>query len=139
MTGVLLTVIMAILDFSLKLVYTCHCHKQKEDSDKVLIYQLIMTSLMSRILCSSEYIEVDTTYNENTDLPYLFNVTAFDYKVMQWMAVARVRSNKENSQFYWTAFREIFQQCKEDHKDFNITNLKGIVLDWSDAERKGLE
>ena len=55
------------------------------------------------------------------------------------MAVARVRSNKENSQFYCTAFREIFQQYKEDHKDFDITNLKGIVLDWSDAERKGLE
>ena len=100
-----------------------------------LIYQLKMTPLMSRILCSSEYIEVDTTYNENTDLPYLFNVTAFDYKVMRWMAVARVLSNKENSQFYCTAFREIFQQ----YKDFDITNLKGIVLDWSDAERKGLE
>ena len=62
--------------------------KQKEGSDKVsteygklcwaymrkyvittdLIYRLIMTPLMSRILCSSEYIEVDTTYNENTDL-----------------------------------------------------------------------
>ena len=52
---------------------------------------------MSRIVCSSE---VDTTYNENSDLPYLFNVTVFDYRVMRWMAVARVRSNKENVHFY---------------------------------------
>jgi len=36
-----------------------------------MCYQLIMTPLMSRILANSEYIEVDTTYNENTDLPYL--------------------------------------------------------------------
>ena len=94
---------------------------------------------MSRTLCNSEYIEVDTTYNENSDLPYLFNVTVFDYRVMRWMAVARVRSNKENAHFYAIAFREIFQQCKEDNNNFDVTNLKGIVLDWSDAERKGLE
>ena len=36
-------------------------------------------------------------------------------------------------------FKEIFRQCKEDHKNFDVTNLKGIVLDWSDAERKGVE
>ena len=52
------------------------------------------------------------------------------------MAVARVRSNK---QFFATAFKEIFRQCKEDHKNFEVTNLKWIVLDWSDAERKGVE
>jgi hypothetical protein len=79
---------------------------------------------------------VDTTYNENTDFPYLCNVTAFNYKVMRWMAIARVRSNKENSQFYATAFKEIFRQCKEDHKNFDVRNLKGIVLDWSDAEKR---
>ena len=30
------------------------------------------------------------TYNENTDLPYVLNVTVFHYKVMCWMAVAHV-------------------------------------------------
>ena len=52
-------------------------------------YQLIMTPHISRILVKSEYIEVDT-YNENTDLPYVLNVTVFHYKVMCWMAVAHV-------------------------------------------------
>ena len=43
-----------------------------------LIYQLIMSPLMSSILEKAEYIEVDMTYNENTDLPYLWNITAID-------------------------------------------------------------
>ena len=47
--------------------------------------------------------------------------------------MVRVRSNKENAQFYAI---EIFQQCKEDNNNFDVTNLKGIVLDWSNAERK---
>ena len=67
-----------------------------------------MTPLMSSVLASADYIEVDTTYNENTDLPYLFNVTTFDYRVMRWVAVARVRANKENSDMFATAFREIY-------------------------------
>ena len=104
-----------------------------------LIYQLIMTPLMSGILAKTDYIEVDTTYNEKTDLPYLFNVTTFDYKIMRRIAVARVRSNKKNAHFYATAFKEIFDQCKEDNKEFKVSSLKGIVLDWSDTERKGLE
>ena len=73
-----------------------------------LVYHLIMTPLMSHIL---QYIEVDTTYNENTDLPYLLNVTVFDYRVTCWMAVAHVQSNIENAQKhsskYLTSARKI--------------------------------
>ena len=124
---------------SLEYKKMCRPYMRKYGITSDLVYQLIMTPLMSRILANSEYIEVDTTYNENTDLPYLLNVTVFDYKVMRWMAVARVRSNRENVQFYAEAFKQIFEQCKEDHKDFKVENLKGIVMDWSDTERKGLE
>ena len=73
-----------------------------------------MTPLMSSVLASADYIEVDTTYNENTDLPCLFNVTT--YRVMRWVAVACVRANKENSDLYATAFREIFNLYQEDNK-----------------------
>ena len=52
---------------------------------------------------------------------------------MRWMAVARVRSNIENAQFYAEAFKH---QCK---KDNIIKNMKGIVLHWSDTERKIFE
>ena len=102
-----------------------------------LIYQLVISPLMSLILAKAEYIEVDATYNENTDLPHLWNVTAFDYNVMRWVAVAGVRSNKEDTHFYSEAFKVV---CKEDHKEFGVgKSLKGIILDWSDAERKGLQ
>lgn len=34
----------------------------------------------------------------------------------------------------------MFDQCKEDHKEFSVSKcLKGIILDWSDTERKGLQ
>ena len=34
----------------------------------------------------------------------------------------------------------MFDQCKEDHKEFGVgKSLKGIILDWSNAERKGLQ
>ena len=34
---------------------------------------------------------------------------------------------------------EIFNQCQEDNTDFKVSEIKGIVLDWSDTERKGLK
>ena len=116
--------------------------KQKEGSDKVsteygklcrpymrkyaitadLIYQLIMAPLMSRILCSSEYIiEVDTTYNENTDLPYLFNVTAFDYKVMRWMAVAESGQIKKIHSFIVQHSEKFFSNARKTTK--TLTSL----------------
>ena len=72
-----------------------------------LIYQLIMSPLMSSVLAKAEYIEMDTTYNENTDLPYLLNITTFDYTIMRWVAVAKIRSNKENSEFCASAFKAV--------------------------------
>jgi len=43
--------------------------------------------------------ETDTTYNENSELPYLFNATVFDYTTMRWAAVAHMRSSKEDTIF----------------------------------------
>ena len=81
-------------------------------------------------MAKAEYIEVDTTYNENTDLPYLLNVTAFDYTVTRWIAVARIHSNKENSEFYACAFKTVFDHCKEDHKEFTVgKTLKRIIME----------
>ena len=55
---------------------------------------------------------------------------------MRWIAVARILSNN----FYASAFNAAFDQCREDHKEFVVgKTLKGIVLDWSDTERVGLE
>ena len=101
-------------------------------------YQFIMSPLMCKLLAEADFLETDTTYNENTELTYLFNATVFDYKTMKWAAVARMRGNKESSELYRLAFKLMFETC---HKDRNFKvgeSLKGIIVDWSDTEAKGL-
>ena len=106
-----------------------------------LFYQVIMSPLMSSLLAKAEYnIEVDSTYNENIDLPYLLNITAFDYTVMRWIAVAQIHSNIKDSEFYANAFKAVFKQCEQIHKEFGVgKTLKGIVMDWSYTKRSGLQ
>ena len=54
--------------------------------------------------------------------------------------MARICSNKEDSEFYAGAFKAIFKQCEQYHKEFGVgKSLKGIVMDWSDTERSGLQ
>ena len=100
-----------------------------------------MSPLMSSLLAKAEYnIDLDSTYNENIDLPYLLNITAFDYTVMQWIAVARIHSNIKDSEFYASAFKAVFKQCEQIHKEFGVgKTLKGIVMDWSYTKRSGLQ
>ena len=101
-------------------------------------YQFIMMPLMSKLLSDSDFVETDTTYNENTELIYLFNATVFDFNTMKWAVVARMRSNKEDAEFYKTAFNLMFQTCHKDYPQFKAENLKGIIVDWSDTETRGL-
>ena len=63
-------------------------------------YQFIVTPLMSKLLSDADFVKTDTTYNENTELIYLFSTTVFDYNTMKWAVVARIRSNKEDTEFY---------------------------------------
>ena len=46
---------------------------------------------MTKLLSDTEFLEVDTTYNENSELIYLFTATVFDYTTMKWAVVARMR------------------------------------------------
>ena len=57
---------------------------------------------------------------------------------MKW-AATRTRSNKEDANFYKKAFELMFQVCQKDYQNFKVGNtLRGIVIDWSDTEAKGL-
>ena len=48
-------------------------------------------------------------------------------------------SNKEDAEFYKTAFTQMFHTCKKDYPQFKPEkNLKGIIIDWSDTETKSL-
>ena len=94
---------------------------------------------MSQLLTGADFVETDTMYNENSELAYLFNATIFDYKTMKWAIVARMRRNKESSEFYRLAFKLMFDTCQRDHSNFKVgESLKGIIVDWSDTEAKGL-
>ena len=94
---------------------------------------------MCEPIAEADFLETDTTYNENTELIYLFNATVFDYKTMKWAVVARMRGNKESSEFYRLAFKLMFDTCYKEHPKFKVgESLKGIIVDWSDTEAKGL-
>ena len=60
----------------------------------LVLYQFIMSPLMCKFLGEVDFLETDTTYNENAELTYLFNATVFDCKSMKWAVVARFRGNK---------------------------------------------
>ena len=101
--------------------------------------QFIMSPLMSKLLSEAEFLETDTMYNENSELIYLFNAAVFDYNTMKWAVVARMRGNKEDANFYKRAFELMFQYCRKDHPKFTVVHtLRGIIVDWSDTEAKGL-
>lgn len=102
-------------------------------------YQFIMSPLMTKLLSEAEFLETDTTYNENCELIYLFNAAVFDYTTMKWAVVARMRANKENADLYKKTFELMFKFCHKDHPNFKVgKTLKGIIVDWSDTEAKGL-
>ena len=47
--------------------------------------------------------------------------------------------NKEDANFYKKAFEFMFHTCHNDHPQFKVgDSLKGIIVDWSDTEAKGL-
>lgn len=91
-------------------------------------YQFIMSPLMSKLLSEAEFVETDTTYNENSELTYLFNATVFDLNTMKWAVVARMCANKQDSTFYQTAFNLMFSMCRKDCPQFKVEkNVQGII------------
>lgn len=102
-------------------------------------YQFIMSPFMSKIMAAADFLQADVTYGENKILPYLFNATVFDEVTMKWVIVARLRSNKENSEMYRKAFTLMFDTCRADEPSYDVhKSLQGIIIDWSDTERSGL-
>ncbi len=94
---------------------------------------------MSSLLAESEFVEADITYNETREYPYLFNMVAFSYVTMDWVVVSRVRMTKQDASAYGLAYSKTFNKCKHSNNNFKLgISLLGIVVDWSDAEIKGL-
>ena len=67
---------------------------------------------------------------------YVHQVVRLLLRLENWSA----RLNKLDSEAYEQAFRATFNQVTEDHPEFIVgQTLKGIILDWSDTQQKGLE
>ena len=59
---------------------------------------------------------------------------------MDWMVIARIWMDKQNSDAYALGFRKLFEKCKLANHNFEVgATLQGIVTDWSDAQIKGLQ
>ncbi len=98
-----------------------------------------MNPLMSKVLSHADFVEADITFNETREYKYVFNMVAFDQLTMEWMVVSRVRMTREDHSAYALGFRKTFDKCKREHKEFELgKTLLGVVIDWSDAEMRGL-
>ena len=94
---------------------------------------------MSQQLSKASFIECDITYLDNFEYKYLFNVTAFDEETMKWTVVGRCLLSKDDSDTYSIGFGKVFGMAKSDYSKFEVgTTLRGIVIDWSDAEANGV-
>ena len=58
---------------------------------------------------------------------------------MKWAVVAQMRGNKEDANFYKKAFELMFHTYHKYYPHFKVgDSLRGIIVDWSDTEAKGL-
>ena len=103
-------------------------------------YVVVSSPLMSKLAAGADFMQCDITYNETREYPYIFNAVVFNYTTMEWMVIGRIRMNKQDSNAYALAFRKLFSKIKEDHPHYSVgETLLGLVVDWSDAQIKGLQ
>ena len=91
-----------------------------------------MTPLMMKVANSAEFMQCDVTYDETSEYRYLFNAVVFNETMMEWMVIGRLRIDKQNSEAYCLAFKKLLEKCSSG-------NLRGLIVDWSDAQIKGLQ
>ena len=66
-------------------------------------------------------------------------MVAFNYVRMDWVVVSRIRMDMQDAAAHVLAYSKTFTKCKSVHNDFEPgKSLLGIVVDWLDAEIKGL-
>eukprot|EP00112_Aurelia_sp_Birch-Aquarium-sp1_P022077 Seg6109.1 transcript_id=Seg6109.1/GoldUCD/mRNA.D3Y31 product="hypothetical protein" protein_id=Seg6109.1/GoldUCD/D3Y31 len=101
---------------------------------------LFMSPQMSSVLANSDFICADVTFPDVAFYKYLLNVAAFNLILMEWQVVARVLMTRMSSKAYTNAFDLIFTACTSDSPAFeNGQGIVGIVVDFSDAQAKGVE
>ena len=60
------------------------------------------------------------------------NAVVFKDTLMEWMIIARIRLDKQCSTAYFLTFKKLLEKVSSN-------NLHGLIVDWSDAQIKGLK
>ena len=84
---------------------------------------------MNRIADNADFMQCDVTYDETREYPYFFNAVVFNDTLM---VIGRIRLNEQNSNAYCLTFKKLLEICPSG-------NLLGLVIDWSDAQIKGIQ
>ena len=127
---------------------------------------LCMNPLQSALLSETEFLEMDVTFENCHEFPYLLNVTRFSYITMKCKhdanllenvptplvemfsssfifhagaVVARVRMTKMTEVAYGAAVKAIFDRCNRENKCDLAQTLKGIIVDWASAQIAGVK
>ncbi|XP_020621032.1 uncharacterized protein LOC110058714 [Orbicella faveolata] len=92
------------------------------------------------IMGQSEFLNINITFTQNDLFPYLLNIVALDYLILEWVAVAHVLSIRQTSQAHAATFTHIFQGTTRQCPAFdNGKELLGITADFPDAKAEGLQ
>ena len=103
-------------------------------------YAFFMAPFQSALLSSAEDLFMDVTYTGNESFPYLLNVVTLNEQTCVYNAVSRVLCSRQDSESYANSITNIFEKVTKDHAHFsNGRNLRSILVDFDDAQYKGLQ
>jgi hypothetical protein len=103
-------------------------------------YAFFMASFQSALLSTSENLFMDVTYTGNDSSPYLLNVVTLNEKTCVYNTVSRVLCSRQDSESFANSITKIFEKVTKDHAHFsNGRNLRYILVDFNDAQYKGLQ
>ena len=74
--------------------------------DNGVNYIFVMTPLMAEIAATADFIQTDITYDHMQCYKYLFHAVAFNHVTMDWMVIAHIWMDKQNSDAYALGFRK---------------------------------
>ena len=116
-------------------------YMRKVYSDDETELALSMSSQMSSVLASSEFICMDVTYPDVNLYRYLMNIAALNLQLIEWQVVIRVLMSRLTTKAYsTTAFGMVANECTAEYPAFqNGEGIVGILLYFSDAQAKGVK